>query len=156
MKEKTTHLYVDSHERTLILHSLATPEEQEILSRYVGWGGLSMAFDEHNAAWADEFKELYASLSPEEYNAAMESSCTFIPPLPLFRFPLLRESRARASARALSRAMPPCVWRAQSLCLPVSSFRSLRLRPLRLTQMLRRCLWYGAISESLYLICSSL
>ena len=69
--------------------------------------------------------------------------------------PLLRESRARASARALSRAMPLCVWRAQSLCLPVSSFHSLRLRPLRLTPMRRRCLWYGAISESLYLICSS-
>ena len=83
-------------------------------------------------------------------------SCTFIPPLPLFRFPLLRESRARASARALSKAMPPCVLRAQSLCLPASSFRSLRLRPLRLTLMLRRCLWDGAISESLYLICSSL
>ena len=40
------------------------PEEQETLSKYVGWGGLSMAFDENNAAWADEFKELYVSLSP--------------------------------------------------------------------------------------------
>lgn len=62
---------------------LATPEEQEILSRYVGWGGLSMAFDEHNAAWADEFKELYATLSPEEYNAAMESTLTafYTPPV---------------------------------------------------------------------------
>ena len=47
-----------------IENRLATPEEQEVLSRYVGWGGLSMAFDEHNAAWAEEFKELYASLSP--------------------------------------------------------------------------------------------
>ena len=55
---------------------LATPEEQEVLSRYVGWGGLSMAFDEHNTAWAEEFKELYASLSPEEYRAAMESTLT--------------------------------------------------------------------------------
>ena len=44
---------------------LATPEEQETLSKYVGWGGLSMAFDENNAAWANEFQELYASLSPE-------------------------------------------------------------------------------------------
>ena len=59
-----------------IENRLATPEEQEVLSRYVGWGGLSMAFDEHNAAWAEEFKELYASLSPEEYRAAMESTLT--------------------------------------------------------------------------------
>ena len=59
------------------------PEEQEVLSRYVGWGGLSMAFDEHNAAWAEEFKELYASLSPEEYRAAMESTLTafYTPPV---------------------------------------------------------------------------
>ena len=66
-----------------IENRLATPEEQEILSRYVGWGGLSMAFDEHNAAWADEFKELYATLSPEEYNAAMESTLTafYTPPV---------------------------------------------------------------------------
>ena len=66
-----------------IENRLATPEEQEILSRYVGWGGLSMAFDEHNAAWADEFKELYVSLSPEEYNAAMESTLTafYTPPV---------------------------------------------------------------------------
>jgi len=65
-----------------IENRLATPEEQEVLSRYVGWGGLSMAFDEHNAAWAEEFKELYASLSPEEYRAAMESTLTaFYTPL---------------------------------------------------------------------------
>ena len=55
---------------------LATPEEQETLAKYVGWGGLSMAFDENNAAWAEEFKELYASLSPEEYRAAKESTLT--------------------------------------------------------------------------------
>ena len=62
---------------------LATPEEQEVLSKYVGWGGLSMAFDENNVAWADEFKELYASLSPEEYRAAMESTLTafYTPPV---------------------------------------------------------------------------
>ncbi|MEY8284621.1 SNF2-related protein [Lachnospiraceae bacterium 50-23] len=48
----------------------ATPEEQEILSRYVGWGGLSDAFDESKPAWAKEFAELYATLSPEEYEAA--------------------------------------------------------------------------------------
>ena len=66
-----------------IENRLATPEEQEVLSRYVGWGGLSMAFDEHNAAWAEEFKELYASLSPEEYRAAMESMLTafYTPPV---------------------------------------------------------------------------
>ena len=66
-----------------IENRLATPEEQEVLSWYVGWGGLSMAFDEHNAAWAEEFKELYASLSPEEYRAAMESTLTafYTPPV---------------------------------------------------------------------------
>ena len=62
---------------------LATPEEQEVLARYVGWGGLSMAFDENNAAWAQEFKELNANLSPEEYRAAMESTLTafYTPPV---------------------------------------------------------------------------
>lgn len=66
-----------------IENRLATPEEQEVLFRYVGWGGLSMAFDEHNVAWAEEFKELYASLSPEEYRAAMESTLTafYTPPV---------------------------------------------------------------------------
>ena len=49
---------------------LATPEEQEILSRYVGWGGLPQAFDENNDQWADEFAELYGLLSPKEYEAA--------------------------------------------------------------------------------------
>ena len=62
---------------------LATPEEQETLAKYVGWGGLSMAFDENNAAWAEEFTELYASLSPEEYRAAKESTLTafYTPPV---------------------------------------------------------------------------
>lgn len=66
-----------------IENRLATPEEQEVLSRYVGWGGLSMAFDEHTAAWSEEFKELYASLSSEEYRAAMESTLTafYTPPV---------------------------------------------------------------------------
>lgn len=66
-----------------IENRLATPEEQEVLSQYVGWGGLPMAFDEHNAAWAEEFKKLYASLSPEEYRAAMESTLTafYTPPV---------------------------------------------------------------------------
>ncbi len=52
---------------------LATPEEQEILSRYVGWGSLPQVFEENNAAWADEFRELYETLSPEEYEAARAS-----------------------------------------------------------------------------------
>lgn len=54
----------------------ATPEEQLTLSKYVGWGGLSEAFDEKNTAWANEFVELYTVLSPEEYTAARESTLT--------------------------------------------------------------------------------
>ena len=53
---------------------LATPHEQEILSRYVGWGGLSQAFEEGNSQWAGEFTELYSELSPEEYRAARAST----------------------------------------------------------------------------------
>ena len=49
---------------------LATPEEQEILSRYVGWGSLPQAFDENNKAWAKEFEELQSLLTPDEYAAA--------------------------------------------------------------------------------------
>ena len=66
-----------------IENRLATPEEQKILAGYVGWGGLSMAFDENNAAWANEFTELYATLSPEEYRAAKESTLTafYTPPV---------------------------------------------------------------------------
>ena len=52
----------------------ASPEQQEILSRYVGWGGLADAFDENKPNWADEFAELYATLSPEEYTAARAST----------------------------------------------------------------------------------
>ena len=52
----------------------ATPEEQETLSRYVGWGGLADAFDEAKESWSDEFKELYATLTPEEYAAARAST----------------------------------------------------------------------------------
>ena len=66
-----------------IENRLATPEEQETLSKYVGWGGLSMAFDERNVAWANEYKELKAALSEEEYRAAMESTLTafYTPPV---------------------------------------------------------------------------
>ena len=52
----------------------ATPEQQEVLSRYVGWGGLADAFDESKDNWKDEFAELYAALSPEEYTAARAST----------------------------------------------------------------------------------
>ena len=52
----------------------ATPEEQEILSQYVGWGGLADAFDENKSNWAEEFRELYAALSPEEYAATRAST----------------------------------------------------------------------------------
>lgn len=66
-----------------IENRLATPEEQEILAKYVGWGGLSMAFDEKNASWANEYRELKSSLSDEEYRAAMESTLTafYTPPV---------------------------------------------------------------------------
>ena len=61
----------------------ATPEEQEILSRYVGWGGLQEAFEERSEAWSDEFIELYAELDPEEYKAARESTLNafYTPPV---------------------------------------------------------------------------
>ena len=52
----------------------ASPEQQEILSRYVGWGGLADAFDENKPNWSDEFAEMYATLSPEEYAAARAST----------------------------------------------------------------------------------
>ena len=52
----------------------ATPEEQEVLSKYVGWGGLADAFDETKQNWSEEFKELYATLTPEEYAAARAST----------------------------------------------------------------------------------
>ena len=66
-----------------IENRLATPEEQKTLSKYVGWGGLSAAFDEHNAAWANEYQELKGVLSTEEYRAAMESTLTafYTPPV---------------------------------------------------------------------------
>ena len=52
----------------------ATPEEQAVLSKYVGWGGLADAFDETKDNWKNEFAELYATLSPEEYAAARSST----------------------------------------------------------------------------------
>jgi len=53
---------------------IATPEEQEILSQYVGWGGLSDAFDESKSAWANEYQELKGLLSEQEYASAREST----------------------------------------------------------------------------------
>ena len=53
---------------------IATPEEQEILAKYVGWGGLADAFDETKANWASEYQELKSLLSAEEYNSAREST----------------------------------------------------------------------------------
>lgn len=60
----------------------ATPEEQEILSKYVGWGGIPEAFDENNPSWGTEFLELSAALTPEEYASAKESVLTafYTPP----------------------------------------------------------------------------
>ena len=52
----------------------ASPEDQEVLSQYVGWGGIPQAFDEHNAAWADEYRELKYLLTPEEYEMARAST----------------------------------------------------------------------------------
>ena len=61
----------------------ATPEEQEVLSKYVGWGGLSQAFDEHNSSWADEYSELKNLLNEEEYKQARSSTLTafYTPPI---------------------------------------------------------------------------
>ncbi len=72
-----------------LLHDLrtagrpASPEEQEVLAKYAGWGGLPMAFDERDRAWAKEYKELKSVLSEEEYQAAMESTLTafYTPPV---------------------------------------------------------------------------
>ena len=60
----------------------ARPKEQEVLSKYVGWGGIPEAFDETNGAWTSEFTELYTALSPEEYAEARESTLTafYTPP----------------------------------------------------------------------------
>lgn len=60
----------------------ATPDEQAILSQYVGWGGIPEAFDENNAAWGTEYLELKTVLTPEEYTAARESTLTafYTPP----------------------------------------------------------------------------
>ena len=53
---------------------LATPEEQEVLSRYVGWGGIPQAFEERNSAWTEEYTQLKGILTPEEYSAARAST----------------------------------------------------------------------------------
>ena len=58
---------IESEDRT------ATPEEQEILSKYVGWGGLAQAFDSENEQWSKEFAQLSNALSPKEYEDARKS-----------------------------------------------------------------------------------
>ena len=60
----------------------ATPEEQIILSKYVGWGGIPEAFDERNSAWSTEYLELSSVLTPDEYATARESTLTafYTPP----------------------------------------------------------------------------
>lgn len=61
----------------------ATPEEQQILSQYIGWGGLSQAFEENNSSWADEHLKLKNVLDEEEYRSAMSSTRTsfYTPPV---------------------------------------------------------------------------
>ena len=54
----------------------ATPDEQIVLSKYVGWGGIPEAFDENNSSWANEYNELVEVLSPDEYALARESTLT--------------------------------------------------------------------------------
>lgn len=54
--------------------ALATPEEQKILVRYVGWGGLPQVFDAKNEQWAAEYREMQGLLSPEDYAAARRST----------------------------------------------------------------------------------
>lgn len=58
---------IESEDRT------ATPEEQEILSKYVGWGGLAQAFDSENEQWSKEFAQLSDTLTPKEYEDARKS-----------------------------------------------------------------------------------
>jgi adenine-specific DNA methylase len=65
---------VESDNRQAATARFATPEEQEILSRYVGWGALSEAFDEEKPAWANEYRELKDLLSPDEYASARAST----------------------------------------------------------------------------------
>lgn len=61
----------------------ATPEEQEILSKYIGWGGLSQVFDEKNSNWSKEYAILKELLNEEEYQAARSSTLTafYTPPI---------------------------------------------------------------------------
>ncbi|MBP3854035.1 MAG: DEAD/DEAH box helicase family protein [Ruminiclostridium sp.] len=61
----------------------ATPEEQAILSKYAGWGGIRLAFEGNNSAWSDEYTRLKSLLTPEEYEAARSSVLTsfYTPPV---------------------------------------------------------------------------
>lgn len=61
----------------------ALPEEQEILAKYVGWGGLSNAFDPENEEWKNEYAQLKEFLTPDEYSSAQETALTsfYTPPV---------------------------------------------------------------------------
>ena len=59
--------------RLIISQKEATDEEKKVLAKYVGWGGLAQAFDEHNLSWQSEYKELKDVLDDEEYAAAKGS-----------------------------------------------------------------------------------
>mgnify|MGYP002586899967 CR=1 FL=1 len=59
--------------RLIISQKEATDDEKKVLAKYVGWGGLAQAFDEHNVAWQSEYKELKDVLDDEEYAAAKGS-----------------------------------------------------------------------------------
>ena len=86
----------------------ATPEEQEILSQYVGWGGIPEAFDENNSSWADEFIELYTALSPDEYESARASTLTafYTPPVVISAIYKAMEHFVRQFADALADLKP--------------------------------------------------
>jgi len=111
----------------------ATPEEQEILSKYVGWGGLSDAFDESKSAWADEFIELYTLLSPEEYTAARESSLTafYTPPIVIKAMYKTLENMGFKSGNALE---PSCA---------VGNFMGL------VPESMQDCKFYGSEIDSI-------
>ena len=74
---------------------LATPEEQEVLSHYVGWGGIPQAFEENNGSWANEYSELKNTLTSEEYSAARASTLNAFYTSPTVIHSMYREGRNR-------------------------------------------------------------
>jgi len=111
----------------------ATLEEQEILSKYVGWGGLSDAFDESKSAWANEFTQLYTLLSPDEYAAARESSLTafYTPPIVIKAMYKTLENMGFKSGNALE---PSCA---------VGNFMGL------VPESMQGCKFYGSEIDSI-------